>query len=950
MHPVWGHSPAVSQESMVSKAPMGYSGPMASTRLSLLGTVLIALAPALFLQAEPPALTWSHTRGLMDEPFALALTSDPEDAEIRYTLDASFPSPGHGQRYTEPLPIDRTSVVRVMATNAEGESTTVETHSFLFVDQVADQEAFPEGYVTQIISGRNGPSRPHTFDWAMDPEVLEDPINGDLGSHLRELPSLSLVMALEDFNFIYSHHLGRGEEFERQTSVELIYPDNPAYAEFDGMQIDCGIRMQGGGAGDQARKKSFRLLFKRIYGKGTLNYPLFESAVHFGGNAASSFEGVVLRGGGNTNWSKDDAWKHEPSTYLRDPLVRDSQIAISGIGSRSVFVHLYINGYYHGLYNIAERPEENFMASYLGGKADDYYAINHGGSLDGDPQRWRETVSSGSLSNLHNPARYEAIRERIDIDAYCDYILLNWFVGMGDWPWNNFYGGVANEPPGKLHFFCWDSEYAFWGNGLEGYLRSNPTAWVNENFPNDRGTIASLWKALIVNEDFLMAFADRVYRHCFNDGPLTDANMKGRFERLAALIENPIVAESARWGDSAWGREEDPHTRARDWIPNRDAVLDLIDGNVAIFIDALRDEGLYPQLDPPVVVNASKDGLTEISLENPNATGRIYYTLDGTDPRLAGGNVSPDAVLYSEPITFEGARLLNTRVMQVSLFGGSDSSPVRRQLYLDESTGYPLRITEIMYHPETSEALEFIELQNVSEAVLDLTGFYFEGIGYWFKPGSQLGPQEIIVLVPNDDPDLFAETYPNVTIFDTYKRHLGNDGETIAIFDGLVRPITAIEYDDNADELWPAEADGGGYSLEVVDRQSPATAAGQWRASQQPGGTPGTVAEIMLDVDSDRDGFSDAAEAIAGSDPNDPQSVLWLGIDRLEATKLAFTFSGVPDRRYTLEFRETLSPDHPWVAVETFAALPENNPQLHERTITAEQTKGFYRLVVELAE
>ncbi len=923
---------------------MGYSALlMASLRLLSIPAILgLALTG---LQADPPELIWSHSRSLMDEPFELSLTTDPPDAEIRYTLDASFPSPDHGERYTGPLQIDKTTIVRAMATNALGESTVVETQSYLYVDQVAQQEAYPDGYVREIISGRNGPARPHTFDWAMDPEVLDDPANGDLASHLLELPSLSLVMALDDFNFIYSHHLGRGETFERAASVELIYPDTAAYADFDGIQIDCGIRMQGGGAGDQARKKSFRLLFKKIYGKGTLNYPLFESAVHFGGNAATSFEGVVLRGAGNTNWSKDDAWKHEPSTYLRDPLVRDSQIAISGIGSRSIFVHLYINGYYFGLYNIAERPEENFMASYLGGEADDYYAINHGGSLDGDPQRWRDTVSAASLSNLHNPANYEAITERLNIDAYCDYILLNWYVGMGDWPWNNFFGGVSNSPPGKLHFFCWDSEYAFWT--IEGYLRSNPTGWVNANFPRDGGTIASLWRALTANDDFVMAFADRVYRHCFNDGALTDANMKARFERLAALIENPIVAESARWGDSAWGREDDPHTRANDWIPNRDAVLDLIDGNVEIFVDALRDEGLYPDLDPPAVV-ATKDGSGwVIALENPNPTGSIYYTLNGTDPRLAGGTVSPSAIRYAEPVTLQGAQVLKTRVIQMSLFGDSTSSPLHEHLYLDETIGYPLRITEVMYHPETSEALEFLELQNVSDAVLDLTGFYFEGIGYWFKPGAQLGPREIAVLIPNDDPNLFAETYPEVTVFDTYKRHLGNEGETIAIFDGLDRPITAIIYDDDGEQSWPTEADGGGYSLEAVDRISPATDAGQWRASLNPGGTPGFVANIVLGMDSDLDGFDDDAEALAGTDPSDPHSFLRLEVIRLGATTIGFSFPGVADRRYTLQYRETLSPEGSWTAMATFPALPEDGPRTHEELLSDESIRGFYRLVVE---
>ncbi|MGY8688847.1 MAG: chitobiase/beta-hexosaminidase C-terminal domain-containing protein, partial [Verrucomicrobiales bacterium] len=372
------------------------------------------------LQGAVPEIEWSHQRGLVAEPFQLSLTSEPE-ASIFYTTDGSAPSP-ESAIYSEPLQIDKTTILRAIAI-ANGETTSVETHSFLFIDQVANQEATPEGFPMQIVSGRNGPDRPHTFDWAMDPEVLDDVANnGDIVEHLQDIPTLSVVMELKDLNFLFENQTRRGVDYERATSLELIYPNKEACAEFGGFQIDCGARMQGGGAGDQARKKSLRILFKKDYGKGSLKYPLFESAVHFGGNGESSFDGIVLRAGGNTNWSKDDAWKHEPSTYLRDPFVRDSQIAISGMGSRSVFVHLYINGLYFGLYNIAERPDEKFISSYMGGDVEDFYAINHGGTVNGDASYWDDTVSSSSLRNLDQPDRYENIRERIDVEAYCDYV------------------------------------------------------------------------------------------------------------------------------------------------------------------------------------------------------------------------------------------------------------------------------------------------------------------------------------------------------------------------------------------------------------------------------------------------------------------------------------------------------------------------------------------------
>ena len=83
---------------------------------------------------------------------------------------------------------------------------------------------------------------------------------------------------------------------------------------------------------DQARKKSFRLLFKSPYGPTKLRYPVFESAVHHAWSATDRFDTLVLRAGGNANWSKDDAYKQEPCTYLRDQFIRDTAIEMVGLG------------------------------------------------------------------------------------------------------------------------------------------------------------------------------------------------------------------------------------------------------------------------------------------------------------------------------------------------------------------------------------------------------------------------------------------------------------------------------------------------------------------------------------------------------------------------------------------------------------------------------------------
>ena len=55
-----------------------------------------------------------------------------------------------------------------------------------------------------------------------------------------------------------------------------------------------------------------------------------------------------------------------------------------------------------------------------------------------------------------------------------------------------------------------------------------------------------------------------------------------------------------------------------------------------------RQEGYYPTIDPPEIRRTEAGGGLA-SLVNPNASGDICYTLDGTDPRLRGGAASSSA-------------------------------------------------------------------------------------------------------------------------------------------------------------------------------------------------------------------------------------------------------------------------------------------------------------------
>ena len=119
----------------------------------------------------------------------------------------------------------------------------------------------------------------------------------------------------------------------------------------------------------------------------------------------------------------------------------------------------------------------------------------------------------------------------------------------------------------------------------------------------------------------------------------------------------------------------------------------------------------------------SFDLILEGGTFNPgNST--VYYTLDGTDPRAIGGQVSPTAILYDgHPFTLPGTRILSARNLDAGQW-----SPLRQVTFLVDqpASAANLRISEINYNPHDpltqfgeldvdNDDFEFIELTNIRQ-------------------------------------------------------------------------------------------------------------------------------------------------------------------------------------------------------------------------------------------
>ncbi|MBN1674527.1 MAG: chitobiase/beta-hexosaminidase C-terminal domain-containing protein [Kiritimatiellae bacterium] len=780
--------------------------------------------------------TFSEDRGFYDAPFAVTIATETAGATIRYTTDGSAPTATTGSAggTNVVVQIAATCCLRAAAFKGGYEPTNVDTHTYVFLDGVLVQPNNPPGFPTwwANIEIPDATARGITADYEMDPQIVNDPrYSGRIKNDLKSLPSLSIVMQnshMFSADAVYQATKASGSP-EYPCSIEMLYPADAAR----NYQVDCGIKAHSW----SIRKRSLRLLFKSIYGPSKLRRDFFADAPLNADSATDEFDLIVLRAGCNRSISM----RFQPTRvcYTRDEWVRSTFIACTGRGSHGLFVHLYINGLYWGLYNPVERPDDAFAEAYFGGDKENWFARNHGGDVSGDPARYLSMMSRARAGGLANAATYNAMQAYIDVTHFCDYIAVNWFAGVGDWPGNNWYGDNLNVPPEPFMHFCWDAEDCWDKNGSSydetGTGRSHGGAWIHPDFyvRNRSHDICVLWRALDDNADFRTLMADRVYKHCFNDAPLTLSNCVARWHTLCDHVESAFVGESARWGD---GFESTP-VDLDDFHNERDKVSNMMaySNNVNVFVAALRNNTvpLYPSLDPPGFTQhggAIASGF-RLTLSNPNSTGTIYYMLDGSDPRAPGGSRVSGRLQYTGPVTLSKTTHVQARVYK----SNGTWSAVHAATYNFTAHYSKIRITELLYNPDGGRDYEFIELKNTGTAPRGLSQMRFKGVRYTFAPGAELDAGQIIVLARNAA--AFATRYPGTPVFGEYDGALDNGGERIALLDAEGRTVTAVRYDD--DSPWPAEADGAGFSLVLADELGEPDDPASWRASNLIGGSPG---------------------------------------------------------------------------------------------------------------
>lgn len=859
---------------------------------------------------------FSKPNGFYTNPFDLRLDVPDQEYTIIYTIDGSNP-----QTSVTAINGGKSKTISVDPANTNGRAKTPcfivraslkkdglapsfpLTQTYIFLDHVFNQ-SHPGG------SWPTGPVKKQVIDLEMDPDITKSTkYAGLMHGAMKDIPTISVVTDLKDLfdpaTGIYVNAINHGDNWERFCSVELIDPSGAP-----GFNINAGMRIRGGWSRHpEFPKHAFRLFFRGEYGAPKLNFPLF------GEEGVGEFDKIDLRCEQNYAWSKgDNIYRH---TAVREVFSRDSQRDMGQPYTRSRYYHLYLNGMYWGMFQTQERSEARYAADYLGGSKEDYDVIKVNGdnynytieATDGNLTSWQKIYNLCSKGFVNN-SDYYALEGKdqngypkkggevmVDIDNLIDYMQLIFYTGNYDAPVSQFRGNAdpnnfyaidrRDDKSSGFIFFAHDAEHSMMisaenvGIGIQQNRVTIPNMWVS-----GASKFHPQWLhfKLSSNKEYRQRFADRAYKNFFNKGVFTPAVAKERFQKRAAEINKAIIGESARWGDFI---SQVPMTYENWNTEINDIYNRYFPFRTNIVLEQMRAAGLIMSFNPPVFSknNIKLDGNFypisgnfEIAVTGTN--GQIFYTLDGTDPRLIGDQINSSAkeIVSGGIIGLKGTAILNARVKN-----GERWSALASVKFTEINEDYTnLKVTELHYHPTDSlvgteiisgQSFEFIELKNTGDTPIKLSGLKFtSAIEYEFKETDVLASKQFYVIASK--PKWFYERHFMVPT-GNFAKNFANSGEQVTISNSAGNPIIDFTYYDSSP--WPKAADGDGFSLSTIIRNpngNPADPA-YWTISSIMHGTPFADDPGIIDSTDDLPVSGNSVSVY----PNPTKGLLYLKVD-----------------------------------------------------------------------
>lgn len=597
------------------------------------------------------------------------------------------------------------------------------------------------------------------------------------------------------------------QDWEIPINIELFETDGTI-----GFNSRAGAKIFGGCSRTQPQK-SLSIFFRGEYGNPELDYRIFEE------KDIDKFQGFVLRNSGNDF----------NNTHFRDALmttlVEDTEVDYQAYRPAVV----YLNGEYWGIHNIREKVNEHFVAANSNGKADDVDLVGPRSEqlIHGSNQNYLEFLSAIGAANMNDPEQYQTVEDMIDIDNYIDYQAVQIYFANTDWPGNNIKYWRNSLTNTGWRWILYDTDFGFNFIGTSNHntiaFATNPNC--NCGWPNPSWSTYTL-RQFLESDIFTQKFVNRLAG--LMNTVFDEDKINATIDSLSQVIAPEMALHKDRWGGDVTG-----------WEGNIGALRNFANarnGFMESHIQSEFDLSLVRNLS--VHVSNSAHGDVKVNRIVP-----VSYPWVG---RYFSGMPIEVTAIPKPGYEFTGWSGSSTSQEHKIFLNAGDAATANFQIALSENS--TIVVNEIMYNSsDESNSGDWVELFNAAGYDIDLSGWTVKDDDdtheYIFPEGSELKSGEYLVVV--EDFADFNSVYENVSpLYGELGFKLSGSSDKVRIYNHEAMLIDSLEYSD--EEPWPLEADGMGYSLELVNSYIDNTSSENWRASNSIGGSPAAENSVSV--------------------------------------------------------------------------------------------------------
>ena len=671
----------------------------------------------LFFEFEPQG-------GFYQDAQLVQLIASHPKAEIYYTTDGSTPKAKKRFLYKEPFQITSTTIVRAFVVQGKDESK-VEANTY-FINE-------PETNLAVISLG-------------IEPRLLFDP---DRGLFVKGNDYDTTHWSLPGANF------WDGGEYPMNT--ELFIGEDCVFRSGAGFRLFGGISRL-------FPQKSLAVVTRKKYGDKRIKYPIF------GKSGLDEFKFLVLRNGGS-DFDK---------THFRD-LMMTSLVEKWDLEKQDGRpAHVYINGYYWGIYNIREKVNRYFIAHHNKGvDKDSIDFIEHRLALKkGRISHYSNMLEFLDEADLSDQNNFNELEQLMDVENFMDYQIAQIYFDNSD-AGGNIKFWRPQTPEGRWRWVLYDTDYGF-GLHNKNAFKNNSIEFHTEedgpNWPNPPWSTFILRK-LLENEQFEAAFVNRFADHLNHS--FTSSRVNSCIDFYYKMLEPEIGRHHDRWNlnRNSW---ENQVKIIRNFAVERPQhvrwhLMDKFDTGKMRHLSLMAQEG------GSILLN------NYIEIESGQSFAGVYfenYPVQLSAEAQKGFVFSHWEHSNGQVLDIQASSLLalQSDSMAIRAVFKEVNSPVADWLVINEVSG------------NNQNSGDWVELYNKSDQTIDLTGFiFYDDKNSFVLPEAFIGAKDYLIIA--QDAKAFASVFPmSYNVVGDFGFGLNKRKESISIYSSEGALVDEFKY------------------------------------------------------------------------------------------------------------------------------------------------------------